>query len=390
MSETSETEFKWAAYLFLILAGLGAAVGGAKINHPWSGGLVGVALWALVMLVATCVVRNGILVKLRAALAILAAAGLAVLVFVVNFEFDPANLGVPDSVITGNGGVGYSGRFRCTLYNASNFTISRAMVNVQTYNPKNSSEHSETRWFELSLDLRPHQTQEISVATGLRDDYSSHRFGSLPAETLWNIREFKLKTNLYHYFMSRSEAPRPPVALAPAPLIIPAPTPVPFVGPVAIPSKSTKKEPEVKKAPSEEAKEEPKQPLLLGYFTIGSSKDEVLTVQGTPTKPGQYTWEYGFSKVEFDRNGKVSSWYGSRTDRLKVKMVPVAPTSSNGYFTVGSSKDEVLAAQGTPTKPGRYTWEYGFSKVEFNGNGKVSGWSVSRTDRLRVKMQDPH
>ena len=71
-------------------------------------------------------------------------------------------------------------------------------------------------------------------------------------------------------------------------------------------------------------------------------------------------------------------------------MVPVGPTSSNGYFTIGSSKDEVLTVQGTPTKPGQYTWEYGFSKVEFDRNGKVSSWYVSRTDRLKVKMQDQH
>jgi hypothetical protein len=387
MSYGSKTEFKWAGYLFLILAGLGAAIGGAKINQPWSGGFVGVALWGLVMLVATYFGSNETLAKDRIAMAILAMSGLAIFVFAMDFEFNPSSLGVPVSALTGNGGIGYSGRFHCALYNASNFTISRVSVNVQTYNPKNSYERSETRWFELSSNVEPHQTQEASVATGLQHDYSTDRYSTLQAETWWNIREFKVKTNLYHYFISHGEAPMQPLDLPklPQPPMIPKPTPVPVVAPVVIPPKAGKIERKEKTAPIEKAEIEPNHPRIQGYFTLGSSKDEVLSVQGTPTKPGQYTWEYGFSKVEFDRNGKVSSWYASRTDRLKAKMVPVGSTSK-GYFTVGSSKDEVLSAQGTPTKPGQFTWEYGFSKVEFDRNGKVSSWYASRTDHLNAKM----
>jgi len=45
----------------------------------------------------------------------------------------------------------------------------------------------------------------------------------------------------------------------------------------------------------------------LGYFTVGSTKDEVLAIQGTPTAFSENTFEYSGSEVYF-RNGKVVSW----------------------------------------------------------------------------------
>jgi len=61
-----------------------------------------------------------------------------------------------------------------------------------------------------------------------------------------------------------------------------------------------------------------------GFFTVGSAKDEVLAVQGTPTQFSDLTWQYGFSKVNF-QNDLVSSWYNSTVNPLKVKLMPSNP-----------------------------------------------------------------
>ena len=45
----------------------------------------------------------------------------------------------------------------------------------------------------------------------------------------------------------------------------------------------------------------------LTSFTIGSSKDVVLKVQGTPTELSEDKFGYGRSEVYF-RNNKVVSW----------------------------------------------------------------------------------
>ncbi|TKH41498.1 hypothetical protein C1I60_19285 [Paenibacillus terrae] len=56
-------------------------------------------------------------------------------------------------------------------------------------------------------------------------------------------------------------------------------------------------------------------------FTKGSSKQQVIHAMGTPTSVIRDSWGYGFSTVQFDLNGKVSSW--SNIDKnLKVTMNP--------------------------------------------------------------------
>jgi hypothetical protein len=49
------------------------------------------------------------------------------------------------------------------------------------------------------------------------------------------------------------------------------------------------------------------------YFTIGSPRDEVLVVQGTPTRFSDRVWEYGHSRVYFeaDRVARWEEWRGS-------------------------------------------------------------------------------
>ena len=67
-------------------------------------------------------------------------------------------------------------------------------------------------------------------------------------------------------------------------------------------------------------------PIFLfsqNYYTIGSTKDEVLSIQGTPTSldfmGSSERWYYGSTYVSFE-NGKVESWSDSSGRKLKVKM----------------------------------------------------------------------
>lgn len=126
-----------------------------------------------------------------------------------------------------------------------------------------------------------------------------------------------------------------------------------------------------------------------GYFTVGSTKDEVLAVQGTPTRLSDTQWAYGLSHVTF-QNGRVTSWYVSPVNSLHATMMPdneadAATARGRGYFTVGSTKDEVLGVQGTPTSFSGAQWTYGLSHVSFQ-NGRVVSWYISPVNSLRVKM----
>ena len=120
-----------------------------------------------------------------------------------------------------------------------------------------------------------------------------------------------------------------------------------------------------------------------GYFTVGSTKDQVLAVQGTPDQVSDSTFTYGYSRVVFNQE-RVVSWYQARTDPLKVKLLPTSPVAEKDYFTVGSTKDQVLAVQGTPDEVSDSTFTYGYSRVVFN-QGRVESWYQARTDPLKVK-----
>jgi outer membrane protein assembly factor BamE (lipoprotein component of BamABCDE complex) len=123
-----------------------------------------------------------------------------------------------------------------------------------------------------------------------------------------------------------------------------------------------------------------------GPFTLGSTRAEVEAAEGTPSgidKLSGETWEYDSARVEF-RDGKVYAWHGSPLRKLNVELLPhdlakAAVARSRGYFTLGSSKDEVLAVQGTPDALDRLsgeTWSYETSTVQF-ADDKVTEWHGS-------------
>jgi outer membrane protein assembly factor BamE (lipoprotein component of BamABCDE complex) len=126
-----------------------------------------------------------------------------------------------------------------------------------------------------------------------------------------------------------------------------------------------------------------------GFFTVGSTKDEVIGSQGTPTRFSDTHWSYGLSSVEFS-NGTVAGWNDSPLNPLRARLLPTDQAESTaararGYFTVGSTKDDVIGVQGTPTRFSDTHWTYGLSSVEFNA-GTVTGWNDSPLNPLRARL----
>ncbi len=106
-------------------------------------------------------------------------------------------------------------------------------------------------------------------------------------------------------------------------------------------------------------------------YTIGSSMDEVLAIQGTPTRMEGNRWLYGFCELRF-KDGRLSE-YDNFFGDLKIRLSPgKAGTGSQNerFFTVGSTAEEVLLAQGTPTSIKGNLWYYEMSNVVFR-KGKV-------------------
>lgn len=120
------------------------------------------------------------------------------------------------------------------------------------------------------------------------------------------------------------------------------------------------------------------------FFTLGSTKEAVAALQGTPTQISGNRWSYGFSRVDFAW-GKVVGWYNSAMDPLRVQILP-GSEPERPFFTVGSTKEEVLAVQGTPTRLTENRWSYGYSYVDFE-NGKVVKWYNSEQDPLAIEEE---
>ena len=121
------------------------------------------------------------------------------------------------------------------------------------------------------------------------------------------------------------------------------------------------------------AKAKPATVRLLPYITLGLTKDEVVEAEGNPTESSADTFVYGKS-VLFFKDGRISGWKIDPKSRLRVKLWPDGPVDTSlRYFTIGSSRNEVLAVQGTPTSFSKDKFDYGESVVYFR-NGHVVNW----------------
>src|SRR6185369_8003711 len=130
-------------------------------------------------------------------------------------------------------------------------------------------------------------------------------------------------------------------------------------------------------------------PPSLDYFTVGSTKDDVLQIQGEPRWFTDGEWSYGgYSSVYFEGD-RVARWStGSVT--LRARLVPSGPPPSRDYFTVGSTKDEVLQIQGEPRWFTDGEWSYGgYSSVYFDGYRVARWWTGRVTLKARLVPSGP-
>lgn len=122
------------------------------------------------------------------------------------------------------------------------------------------------------------------------------------------------------------------------------------------------------------------------FFTIGSHKDDVAMIHGTPSaiywqsEKSGVCWRYDGGTVCFTPDGLVKQWaiFEGRGTPLKILLVPDPQVTSADYFTLGSTKDDVVRIQGTPTvyRPYRrgHEWHYGQSIVKFGDSERVVRW----------------
>lgn len=120
------------------------------------------------------------------------------------------------------------------------------------------------------------------------------------------------------------------------------------------------------------------------YFSLGSTMEDVLRVQGPPSHIKGRGWSYGLSEVFF-KDGKVVK-YNNFDGQLKVQLSPhlEKAVTEESFFTLGSTKEEVLMIQGTPTRVVGHSWSYGFSEIRFR-EGVVESYDNFFGD-LRVRL----
>ncbi len=100
-------------------------------------------------------------------------------------------------------------------------------------------------------------------------------------------------------------------------------------------------------------------------ITLGSSPNDVVAVLGTPTSINRTMWWYENSDVTC-KDAIVVGW-ADNSHILKVNLVPAIGVAVKS-FSIGSSPDEVVSAQGTPTSINGTMWWYENSYLQFEGN----------------------
>lgn len=114
-----------------------------------------------------------------------------------------------------------------------------------------------------------------------------------------------------------------------------------------------------------------------GYFTLGSTKNDVADIHGPPHNVSidqnirEEVWHYGSDDtIEFDLDtGRVQGWNNIRSN-LRIRLVPGPNVTSVDYFTVGDHRDQIARLHGTPPvllaiqESGTEVWMYrGTSEV---------------------------
>jgi curved DNA-binding protein CbpA len=122
---------------------------------------------------------------------------------------------------------------------------------------------------------------------------------------------------------------------------------------------------------------------LLDVIELGDTKARVLAIQGAPDEAGENIFRYGSSVVYF-ADGRVKSWL-DRQPRLHVRDWSARALPTLDTFWRGSSRGEVVRAQGLPSAFDETSYTYGSSVVFFD-HGHVAGWSEGDTRLERFEM----
>jgi curved DNA-binding protein CbpA len=127
----------------------------------------------------------------------------------------------------------------------------------------------------------------------------------------------------------------------------------------------------------------PMENRALPLITAGLTKSEVLSAQGAPTGESTDELDYGDSKLYFS-NGTLYGWRIEPSSPLRVKLWPDGSVDPDLVsFGMGSTKNEVIVVQGTPTTFSPTIFGYGKSEVYFQ-YGKVVGWKSDPATPLRT------
>jgi hypothetical protein len=143
---------------------------------------------------------------------------------------------------------------------------------------------------------------------------------------------------------------------------------------------------------------EPPAPVNTGSsWDMGSTKEDVFRIQGTPSRIVNYDYSdretlyYGNSTIELVKQRVVG--YNNESGNLRVRVMPILVSNegSANVWSLDSSREEILQVQGTPTQVNldsaacSETLYYGNSTIDLK-NGFVAGYdNVDRN--LRVKTR---
>ncbi len=125
--------------------------------------------------------------------------------------------------------------------------------------------------------------------------------------------------------------------------------------------------------------------IPMPYVTVGLTRNEVITVMGRPTSSTADSLKYR-NAIFYFHKGVVDGWnVDPSLIPLRVKLWPSAHTDPRlTTFTIGSTRNDVIAVQGTPTLLSDYKLAYGSSEV-FLDDGLVIGWNEKHdAHQLRI------
>jgi hypothetical protein len=110
------------------------------------------------------------------------------------------------------------------------------------------------------------------------------------------------------------------------------------------------------------------------YIMAGMTRSKVIAIEGNPSDATEEMLVYGRSELYFN-NGQLIGWkIDPASSPIRVKLLPDASFDPDlNFIAVGSTKNEVIKIEGTPTFFSQNIFGYGRSEVYFKDN-RVASW----------------